>query len=43
VADPDIVAAIRSETTQAIKDRDVYRAAKAAKADAERAAEPGGS
>jgi hypothetical protein len=43
VADPDIVAAIRSETTQAIKDRDVYRAAKAAKSEAERAAEPGGS
>jgi hypothetical protein len=32
VADPDIVAAIRSETTQAVKDRDAYRAAKAAKA-----------
>ena len=43
VADPDIVAAIRSETTQALKDRDAYRAAKAAKAEAERAAEPGGS
>jgi Thioesterase superfamily len=42
VADPDIVAAIRSETTRAIKDRDIYRAAKAAKAEAERAAEPGG-
>jgi hypothetical protein len=43
VADPDIVAAIRSETTQALKDRDAYRAAKAAKAEAETAAEPGGS
>jgi hypothetical protein len=32
VADPDIVAAIKSETTEAIKARDAYRAAKAAKA-----------
>jgi hypothetical protein len=32
VADPDIVAAIRSETTQALKDRDAYRAAKADRA-----------
>jgi hypothetical protein len=32
VADPDIVAAIKSETTEAIKARDAYRAAKAAHA-----------
>jgi hypothetical protein len=32
VADPDIVAAIKSETTEAIKARDAYRAAKAAQA-----------
>ncbi|HXA33202.1 MAG TPA: hypothetical protein VNV87_13150, partial [Acidimicrobiales bacterium] len=37
VADPDIVAAIRSETTQALKDRDAYRAAKAEAAKAEAA------
>jgi hypothetical protein len=44
VADPDIVAAIRSETTQALMDRDAYRTAKAANAAAARAAtgaEPG--
>ncbi|HEX3564585.1 MAG TPA: hypothetical protein VHU17_04380, partial [Acidimicrobiales bacterium] len=40
VADPDIVAAIRSQTTQAIKDRDVYRAAKAAKAEGTTGVEP---
>jgi hypothetical protein len=43
VADPDIVAAIRSETIQALKDRDAYRAAKAAKAEAATGAEPGDS
>jgi acyl-coenzyme A thioesterase PaaI-like protein len=41
VADPDIVAAIRSQTTQAIKDRDAYRAAKAARAEAVTGDEPG--
>jgi hypothetical protein len=43
VADPDIVAAIRSQTTQAIKDRDGYRAAKAAKAAEAQGAEAQGA
>ena len=43
VADPDIVAAIRSQTTQAIKDRDGYRAAKAAGAQGAMGTEPGDS
>ena len=43
VADPDIVAAIKSETTEAIKARDAYRAAKAARAEAATSAEPGDS
>lgn len=37
VADPDIVAAIRSETAQAVRDRDAYREAKAANAQATKA------